>query len=116
MASFIQAINPAEQLRLLKTECETALAQQQAAEKAMASFAEYLRLNPTSENATKFRTLVQEATEANRKTCALRMKTNQAQLAYLKDTNLSASQDSAPWADSEVTELDVTGPIGYYPT
>src|SRR4051812_38219042 len=84
MASLVRATpsNTAEQIQLLKTQADTAYAQQKAAEKAVASFADLIKNNPTSENQGKLQKLLTTAQEATGHAAELRKKSNEAECAY----------------------------------
>src|SRR5688572_15930315 len=120
MASLVGAnfgINPAEKILLLKTYADTAHAQQRAAEKAVASFADHIKNNRTPENLGKYLELFAEAQEATSHAAELRRKVSEAELAYYNPNNLCLPQDGlgASLADKQVVELDLEESPGYFP-
>ncbi len=108
------ATNLAAQLKLLQTQAAAAFRQQQAAEKAMSSFAEYLKQNPSGDNARQYRDLVSQAHEANNASAALRQKVNEAEIAFLKQN--PPSQEGNSLSNKDVVALDINEPVGYFPS
>jgi hypothetical protein len=108
------ASNLAAQLKLLQRQAAAAFRQQQAAEKTMSSFAEYLKQNPSGDNTKEYQELVSEAHEANNASAALRKKVNEAEIAFLKQN--PPSQEGGSLEDKGVVVLNIDEPVGYFPT
>ena len=116
MASPVGATssNHAEQIRLLQTQADKAFAQQQAAEKTVASFADHIKNNQTPENIDRLQELLTKTQEATGYATELRRKVLVAELTYYNPKNQCVAQ-GASLANQHVVELNLEEPLGYFP-